>query len=161
MPKRTVYLETSVIGYATTRPLRGVLATARQAITRTWFERHAEDFDLFVSDIVIRECASGDPGAAQERAAFLRGYTVLALNDDVRTLATKLVAEGAVPKQAADDAYHIAVAAVHGTEYVLTWNCRHIANATMRGTIERVCREAGYEPPVICTPEELSSDEQG
>jgi len=161
MPRRTVYVETSVIGYATARPLRGVLATARQAITWVWFERHAEDFDLFVSDIVIRECASGDPDAAQERAAFLRGYAILAIGDDARMLAAKLVAESAVPKEAADDAYHIAVAAVHGMEYLLTWNCRHIANATMRATIERVCRDSGYEPPVICTPEELSSDEQG
>ena len=67
---------------------------------------------------------------------------------------------GAVPRQAAKDALHIAVAAVHGVDFLLTWNCKHIANATMRSAIERACREAGYEPPVICTPEELTSDDQ-
>ena len=83
----------------------------------------------------------------------------LAITDEAGKLAAKLVQRGAIPRKAAEDALHIAIAAAHGVDYLLTWNCRHIANATMRQAIEHVCREAGYEPPVICTPEELLNDE--
>ncbi len=161
MPKRTVYLETSVIGYATARKLTGVLAAARQTITQGWFAPDAASFDLFVSQAVIREVAAGDPIAAKERAVFLQGHAVLATTDPAKALARDLIATGAVPREEIEDALHIAIAAVHAMDYLLTWNCRHIANATMRGLIERVCREAGYEPAVICTPEELTSDDEG
>lgn len=108
--------------------------------------------------LVADEAAGGDPDAAQERGAFLEGIPRLGITDAAGKLAVRLVAGAAVPQKAAEDALHIAVAAVHGVDYLLTWNCKHIANATMRQSIERVCREAGYEPPVICTPEELMND---
>jgi len=84
----------------------------------------------------------------------------LPVEDKVAELAGRLVDEAAVPRKAAEDALHIAVAAVHGVQFLLTWNVRHIANATMRQTIERICRHSGYEPPVICTPEELTDDDE-
>jgi hypothetical protein len=115
--------------------------------------------DLFISQLVAGEAAGGDTDAAQERSIFLRDFPRLALTDAAGELAAKLIASGAVPRTASEDALHIAVATVHGVDYLLTWNCKHIANATMRQGIERVCREAGYEPPVICTPEELMADE--
>jgi hypothetical protein len=159
MTKPAVYLETSVVGYATSRPSRDLIVAGRQQITRDWFARRAEAYDLFVSQLVAGEASGGDEGAARERAGFLRGIARLGITDAAGELADKLVESGAVPQKAAEDALHIAVAAVHGVEYLLTWNCKHIANATMRQTIETVCREAGYEPPVICTPEELLNDE--
>lgn len=161
MAKRTVYLETSVIGYATTRPSRDVVVAGRQQITRDWFAHGAQAYELFVSQLVIREASSGEEEAARERLALVEGIPLLAVTDAVGELAARLVEERAVPRKAAEDALHIAVAAVHGVDFLLTWNCRHIANAIMRGAIERACREAGYEPPVICTPEELTtSDDQ-
>jgi hypothetical protein len=69
------------------------------------------------------------------------------------------VALGAVPPKAADDALHLAIAAANGVEYLVTWNCRHLANATMREQIEAACRAAGYRPPIICTPEEWLEDD--
>ena len=72
-----------------------------------------------------------------------------------RELARNLVSKGPIPDRAEMDAYHIAVAAVNGMEYLLTWNCTHIANAVMRPQIEEICRQQGFEPPVICTPQEL------
>lgn len=116
--------------------------------------------EVFVSQLVVTEASGGDEEAAQERAAFLKGMERLRITDAAGELAARLVESGAVPKAAAEDALHIAVAAVHGVDYLLTWNCRHIANATMRHAIEGACREAGYEPPIICTPEELMDDEQ-
>lgn len=160
MAKRAVYLETSVIGYATTRPSRDLIVAARQQVTRDWFERSRKAYELFVSQLVIREASFGDEEAARERLVLLEGIPLLAVSDTVGELATRLVDEGAVPRKASVDALHIAVAAAHGVDFLLTWNCKHIANARMRGAIEQACREAGYEPPVICTPEELTSDEQ-
>jgi predicted nucleic acid-binding protein len=161
MTKPAVYLETSVISYATSRPSRDLVVAGRQQITRDWFALGAERYELFASQLVVSEASGGDEDAARERAAFLRGVPRLAITDAAAILAARLVESGSVPRKAAEDALHIAVATVHGVNYLVTWNCKHIANATMRTAIESVCREAGYEPPVICTPEELTDDEQG
>ena len=120
MTKRTVYLETSVIGYATTRPSRDLVVAARQQITRDWFARGAQAYALFVSQLVIREASAGDEEAARERLALLEGIHLLAVSDAAGELAAKLVGMGAVPRQAAEDALHIAVAAVHGVDFLLT-----------------------------------------
>ena len=160
MAKRIVYLETSVIGYATSRPGRDLIVAARQQLTREWFARGAQAFELYVSQLVIREVSTGDQGAARDRLALLEGIPLLAMSSAVSDLATSLVDQGVVPRRAGEDALHIAVAAVHGVDFLLTWNCKHIANATMRPLIDRACRDAGYEPPVICTPEELMYDDE-
>jgi hypothetical protein len=107
---------------------------------------------------VIQEAREGDAEAAQRRLTALRDIPLLALGAEARRLAKHLVETRAVPLEAAADAAHIAVATVHGMEYLLTWNCRHIANAEMRQRIERSCRALGFEPPVLCTPEELMGD---
>ncbi len=160
MRKPAVYLETSVIGYAMARPSRDLVVAARQQITRDWFALRAAACELFVSQLVATEASGGDADAARERAAFLQGIARLRVTDAAGELAARLVERGAVPRTAPEDALHIAVAAVHGVDYLLTWNCKHIANATMREAIECACREAGYEPPIICTPEELMDDQQ-
>lgn len=156
MTKPAVYLETSLIGYATSRPSRDLIVAGHQQVTRQWFAVRAHGYELFISQLVAREASGGDEEAARERGAFLQGIPRLGITDAAGEPAAKLVASGAIPRKAGEDALHIAVAAVHGVDYLLTWNCKHIANAAMRQAIERVCREAGYEPPVICTPEELS-----
>jgi predicted nucleic acid-binding protein len=160
MTKPAVYLDTSVIGYATSRPTRDLLVAARQQITQEWFTLRAQEYELFVSRLVVREIAAGDASAARDRVDFVQGFEELAITDEAGDLADRLVASRAIPRKAAEDALHIAVASVHGVEYLLTWNCAHIANAAMRQTIETVCRDSGYEPPVICTPEELMHDDQ-
>lgn len=83
---------------------------------------------------------------------------LLDVNQDAVSLARVLVNKGPIPQKAAVDALHIAVATVHGIDYLLTWNCRHIANAEMQMAVAALSRESGYEPPVICTPEELLGD---
>lgn len=98
----------------------------------------------------------GDEGMAQKRLEELRRIPLLDVNQDAGDLAQRLVVEGALPTKAAVDALHIAVATVHGMDYLLTWNCKHIANAEMQSKVATVCRESGFEPPIICTPEELS-----
>jgi len=159
MMKPAVYLETSLIGYATSRLSRDLIVAARQQMTNEWFASRAKEFDLFISDLVTVEVSRGDQDAAQERIDFVKDIPRLRITEAVDKLAAHLVEQGAVPGKAVEDAIHIAIAAVHGVDYLLTWNCKHIANATMRQAIEDVCRELGYEPPVICTPEELMNHE--
>jgi hypothetical protein len=87
--------------------------------------------------------------------AVLEGVPQLEIRADAVELSRALLQRGPLPSKASADALHIAIAAVPGVEYLLTWNCKHIANAEMRPLIERGCRARGYEPPVLCTPEEL------
>ena len=153
--KSTVYLETTIIGYLAMRVSSVLRVAANQQTTREWWDSRRQGFDVFVSRFVVDECSDGDPVAAQDRLAYLDGIPLLAVPDDVNSLAEALGAGVPLPENAAIDALHIAVAAVNGVEYLLTWNCKHIAHPSMRPRIERVCREMGYEPPVICTPQEL------
>ena len=107
------------------------------------------------SQTVLHESSAGDSAAAQRRFEVLRQFQRLDITEEVETLAADLVVGIPLPPKAQADALHIAVAAVNGMNYLLTWNCTHIANATLRSQIEAVCRSAGYEPPVICTPQEM------
>jgi len=153
--KPSVYLETSIIGYLTSRPSRDLITAANQQMTHQWWDDRREKFDVFVSQFVIDECQAGDADAAEERREVLSGIGELDATEDVERLAEALMKRVPLPEKAEVDALHIAVATVHGIEYLLTWNCAHIANAAMRPRIEAICRSLGYEPPAICTPQEL------
>ncbi len=153
--KPTVYIETSVISYLAMRPSGHLVTAANQQITHDFWHNHRSRFDLFVSLAVIDECAGGDKEAAKERDQFLRGVAVLDVNDQVYEVADSLAEALSLPHRARVDSVHIAVSAVNGLDYLVTWNCKHIANPAMRTTIEEVCDNAGYAPPVICTPPEL------
>jgi len=128
---------------------------ANQEATRKWWDESRVKFELFISELVIGEVSNGDPDAVKRRMAVVEDLPKLALIDQAEALASKLLLGAALPQKAKADALHIAVATVHGMDYLLTWNCTHIANAIMRPKIESICRWAGYEPPVICTPPEL------
>lgn len=156
--KASVHIETTVVSYLASRPSRDLVVAAHQEITREWWDARRSDFDLFVSEILVEEVSAGDPEAVRRRLDLVATVPRLALTADVEKLARRLVAEGAIPERAAVDALHIAVATVHAMDYLVTWNCRHIANAELRAEVARVCIAAGYEPPVICTPEELMGD---
>jgi len=153
--KPRVYLETTIFGYLAARVSGMLRVAANQQTTRDWWDNHRQGFELFVSRFVVDECSDGDPVAARERLVYLEGIPLLQPPDDVNALAESLVAGVPLPEKSAMDALHISVAAVNGLEYLLTWNCRHIANPSLRLRIEQICRELGYEPPVICTPQEL------
>lgn len=155
---RRVYIETTVISYLAARASRDVIIKAHQEVTHAWWLRRRKDFDLMVSDVVLEELGRGDKTAAASRLGYARNLGVVLSNEPAIALARLLVRQRAVPTVAEVDALHIGVAAANGADFLLTWNCRHIANAEMRAKIGAVCREAGYEPPVICTPEELMGD---
>lgn len=152
----TVYVETTVVGNLAGRVHPDSIIAGRQAVTRRWWATATSRYRLLISQLVRDECAKGDPTAAQERLEKIDPLPLLNITGQVRGLADALTSANAVPPGEPRDALHIAVAAVHGVQYLVTWNFKHIANAAMRGRIESVCRDAGYEPPIICTPEELA-----
>jgi predicted nucleic acid-binding protein len=154
----SIYVETTVVSYLTARPSRNLRVAAHQEITADWWLRRRPHFDLYVSVLVVEEAAAGDADAAERRLALLKGVSRLEVTEVASVLAARLVAELAIPREAAEDALHVAIAAANGMDYLLTWNCRHIANAAMRNRIADVCLASGVEAPVICTPEELLED---
>lgn len=151
----TVYVETSVVSYLVARPSRDLVVAGHQQLTAEWWEHHRHRFDLFVSALVLREAGLGDAVLAQRRMEALRGIPVLDLRPEAAALAREMVERGPVPAKAAVDAAHIALAAVQGIAFLLTSNCKHIANAEMQPALERICRARGYLLPVLCTPEQL------
>jgi predicted nucleic acid-binding protein len=151
----SVYIETSIVSYLVARPSRDPIMAERQRQTRDWWENHRGEYRLVTSESVVREAARGEAAMATRRLTALSGCSVLAVDAEVQKLAEALVTRGPLPSRAEADAYHIALATVHRLEYLLTWNCRHIANPGMYRTIERVCSAQGLYPPLLCTPEEL------
>jgi len=152
---QTVYLETSVFGYLASRISADLVTAGNQQLTRDWWENHRQRFELFVSQAVISECLAGDSEAAGERDVFLKDLPVLDIDDVSRDLAANILDGVPLPKNADVDALHIALAAINGMDYLLTWNCKHIANPSLRRIIEEVLLAANVAPPVICTPQEL------
>lgn len=157
MGKPAIYVETSVVSYLVARPSRDLIVAAHQQLTIEWWQDERRNYDLFVSQLVIDEARAGDPETAAKRIAAIEDLPLLAINDEAVHLAQSLIKAHAVPKKAAQDALHISLACAGGVDYLLTWNCRHIANAKMRSAIEKTCRSAGYASPIICTPEELEN----
>ena len=153
--KATVYLETSIIGYLISRPSRDLVTAANQQLTHDWWNDHQKDFEVYISQFVLDECSAGDATAAHKRMELLANLTRLNITDELEILAEGLLNQVPFPKKAQMDSLHIAAATVHGIDYLLTWNCTHIANAALRPRIESICRSFGYEPTTICTPQEL------
>ena len=159
----TIYVETTIFGYLTARSTNNVVAAARQEVTQTWWATRRDAFALFVSELVLEEAADGDPEAAERRLAIASRLPLVNVTERALVLAPELQALARLPARAGADALHIALAAVHGMDYLLTWNLRHIANAELRPRLERACRIHGYRPPILCTPDELmgESNERG
>ncbi len=156
-PNSRVYVETSVVSYLTAVGSRDLVMAAHQEVTRSWWASRA-DFTLFASQFVVDEASGGDANAAARRVEALRGIPLLDITDDTMSLAARLIDGGGLPAKARVDALHVAIATVHGMDYLLSWNCKHIANAALRTKIENICRASGFQPPVICTPFELPKD---
>ena len=155
----TIYLETTIVGHFAGRIHRDPLIAARQQATRDWWRDEASKYTVLISQLVLDECSDGDSAAAAERLEAVKNLDLIEVSDEVDALAAALIVGNAVPASEPRDAFHIAISAVHGINYLLTWNFKHIANASLRERIEQVCREAGFDPPVICTPEELMGND--
>ena len=153
--KPTVYLETSVISYRAARPSRDLLVAAHQQVTYEWWERVFPLCDAFVSPVVLEAIAHGDSDAAHRRQQSIATFPVLEVVSEVHALASAYFAAIPLPDKAQADAYHLALAAWHGLDYLVSWNCPPIVSGRVRMIIEEVKAEFGIRTPIICTPEEL------
>ena len=156
--KRKVYIETSVASYLTARPSRDLVVAAHQELTTEWWENHRDRFDLYISELVLREASKGDAAASARRMAQLAGIPSLPIDDAAQELARSFVDRRIIPQKVVEDALHVAVAATQGMDFLLTWNCRHIANAEVIERLEAACLELGLLLPTLCTPEQLMGD---
>lgn len=151
----TVYIETSVIGYLTARPTENLILAANIKITQDWWEINRHAFDLCASFVVLDEAALGDPEIAAKRLELLKGIILLEPTEKAQELTIQFLTKSNLPPKATNDAAHIAIATVHGMDYLLTWNCKHIANAQIQKKLSQISASFGYELPTICTPYEL------
>jgi len=150
--KPKLYLETTIPSYLTSRPSRDLVVASNQQVTRIWWEQRREAFDVCVSQFVIDEVSAGDRLMASERLRVLKGLPVLDATPEALELASRIVQLELIPQRAGVDAAHIAVAAAHEVDFLMTWNCTHIANAAIARRIAGLCNEYGFECPLICTP---------
>ena len=150
-----VYVETTVVSYLTSRPNRDIVIAAYQELTRKWWNEERQYFELYISEVVVDEASKGDPTAAAERLEVLNDIAALKKSDDVNRLAELLLKAKAVPVHVPEDAVHIAFAAAWNIPFLITWNMRHLLNAVAQPRIQAVCLSAGFQAPVICTPESL------
>ena len=151
----TVYIETSILGYLTARPSRDLVVAANIEITREWWDTRRSDFQLYSSQAVVKETSQGDAQMASERLQIIRDLVLLDLDQSVFDLAERFLGRSSLPAKADVDAIHIAAATIHGMDYLLTWNCKHIANAQIQKKLAEISLDFGYELPILCTPYEL------
>jgi hypothetical protein len=151
----TVYIESSVLSYLVSRPSRDLIVAARQQITREWWEESKSGFECLVSQVVLDEIAEGNPEVAERRLEEARPMALLALDPSCVELARTFLERRLIPPGEVRDALHIAVAVIWKVDYLLTWNCKHIANAHAVRQLRKYTEKLGHEFPHICTPEEL------
>ena len=154
MPPR-LYLETTIPSYLVARPSRDALMRGMQVATRRCWDGERQNYELFVSEFVEIEAAQGDAVMAAERVRTIDLLPRLPVTESIRQLTAAILATGLIPSKAAVDASHIAVAAVHGMDMLLTWNCTHIHNIAISRQIGQICTRAGFQLPAICTPFDL------
>lgn len=154
----SVYLETTFISYLVARSSRDLLIAAHQQVTQEWWEYRRSEFECLVSQVVIDEASLGDPTEVQKRLAIIGDLPALDFTQSAESLTQAIMAAGMLPPHAFPDAAHVAVSAVHAVDYLLTWNCKHLANAQIARRIAVVCERLGHRMPMICTPEELMGE---
>jgi hypothetical protein len=151
----TLYLETTVPSYLTAKRSKDVVVLAHQHVTAEWWERERSRYEIYISDLVYTEASRGDSTAARMRLDAIGEYPFLAITDEAIELADVYLRELPLPKSAGPDALHLAIASLNGMDYLMTWNCRHIARGSVKRALPLLNTARGLASPTICTPEEL------
>lgn len=155
MSRPRVYAETSVISYPAARPSRDLLVAARQEATREWWEFRGTAFDPWISRLVMREAAAGDPNAASRRLEYCRPLPSLLVTPEAERLANNLIDAQAIPESEPEDALHIALATLAGFDFIATWNFAHLVGPVAKYGLQKHIDALGFPPPLLATPEEL------
>jgi hypothetical protein len=142
-----------VVSYLCARPSRDLIVAAWQQVTHDWWNKHRKRYELFVSEFVLAEIAEGDPEAIRKRQKLVAAIPILAANDAALQLTREIMGRAKLPTRVADDVAHIAMSSVHGMDYLLTWNCAHIANPHWQIRLQAIIKESGFAMPVMCTPQ--------
>ena len=158
---QALYLESTIPSYLTARPSRDLIVAAHQQITHEWWRQARTNFDIYVSEAVLDEISAGDPDAASRRLALTDGLPILAINDEVGSLAIEYQRELGLPRSAQLDVVHLACAVVYELDYLLTWNCAPLANGVVIRRLQKLNATLGRATPVIVTPEELLESPEG
>lgn len=153
--KPTVYIETSVVSYLTARPSRDLIVAGHQQITTYWWDHIIPAVNAFVSELVLEEASKGDENAAASRLARVAEIPVLEMVDEIDGLAKEYADALQLPDKAQADAYHMALATWHGIDYLVSWNCAHIASGRVQKVLMEVNNTMGFQTPILCTPEAL------
>ncbi len=153
--KPSVYLETTIISYLAAWPSRDLVLAGHQQLTRDWWETRRGEYDLCISEAVVQELQDGDPDAATRRLALVDGIRLIFVTPENLALAVEMARRSGLPAKAGIDALHVTLAAAHKIDFLMTWNCKHIAGAGFRPRIESACRAIGLHPPVIATPMDM------
>ena len=153
-----IYIGSTIPSYVVARPARDLLQAARQQLTKDWWDLRRATHELFTSQVVLDEITSGEAAVARQRLDVMAAIRLLDLTDEANSLAKEILASGLLPPDADRDAAHIALATVHEMDILLSWNCRHIANATIQARLRRLAEKSGFALPVLCTPEELTGE---
>jgi hypothetical protein len=143
---QTVYIETSILGYLTARPTDNLILAANIKITQDWWDEYQNSLVLYTSELVEDEAARGDLKIASQRLTLLRSLTFLDLTEEATDLAQEFLRQSNL---------HMALATVYGLNYLLTWNCKHMANSEIQRKLSKISRNFGYCLPFICTPYEF------
>ena len=155
MKRKSIYVETSLFSYLTSKPSRDLITAARQQISLVWWEENRKHYDLFISNVVVAEASKGDELGIQDRLDMLKLLPRLQVREECVVLAEKLINDTPLPRHANNDALHMAIASYHGVDFLLTWDFRHLANALLIPRMRVLIETQGYAFPHICTPEEL------
>lgn len=150
-----VYLETTISSYLVARPSRDLVLAAHQELTREWWETERGRYHCIVSAEVLREASMGDAEMSRQRLTMMTGMPVVAITPQIERMAVQFLETGALPAEMRSDALHLAAASLAGADYLLTWNCRHLANAQILRRLEGEAKRLGWELPKVCTPLEL------
>ena len=153
--RSSVYIETTIISYLTSKPSRDLIIAAHQRITDEWWADVRPQVDCYISPFLIDEASRGDPVYAQKRLDEVVAFAMLEVNEQIEDLAQQYFAVLQIPEKAKIDAFHLAVAAWHKMDYVLSWNCKHIASGRVQKTLQEINIRLGVHTPIVCTPEEL------
>ncbi len=153
--KESIYIETSVVSYYVSKPSRDIIVLAHQQITSEWWPKAVKRFDVYISEVVVEEAAAGNKESAEQRLNKLKGFPYLELTERVEKVAQIYMEKLSIPKKALRDAAHLAVASVHNIDYLVTWNCVHLANGEIIKKLLKINEKLSIKTPVICTPEEL------
>lgn len=153
--KESIYIETSVVSYYTSNPSRDLIVLAHQQITLEWWPKAVRRFDVYISEVVVEEAKLGNRESAKRRLEELESFLHLELTDEVERIAQVYMKRLNIPERALRDAAHLAIASVHNIDYLITWNCTHLANGEIIKKLLKINEKLGVQTPIICTPEEL------